>query len=225
MAYFLILHTRYKDVQIGIYNDYELLHATTLESKVASKLLTTEINTLLHKANITLVNLQFIGAHLGPAPFTTLRVALATANGLAYTTNLPLIGVNGLSAITDLEIPNRAEYVLVMLNAFCNDVYYALYEQATNTILMIGSMQAKELLPKIAEKYAGIFYIIGNGTGLHRLGIEECFGKRAHIDHTIEIASLEQIAQNAYTQFTNCSARETQLLPIYLKNQFGRAEF
>lgn len=225
MAHFLIIHTRYKDIQLGLYNDGKFLHAITLESKLSSKLLTTQINNVLDTGAISLTDLQFIGAHLGPAPFTTLRVALATVNGLAYATGIPLIGVNGLSAIIDNETSVHNDYTLVLLNAFCNDVYFALYEKATSTILKIGSMQAKDLIPALAEKYAGIFYIIGNGAELHKPGIEEYFGKRAHVNHEIEIASLEQIAQSAYVQFNDCGERETQLLPIYLKNQFGTAQF
>lgn len=219
MTYSLTVHTRYKDIELGVYHHCDLLHSAILESKSASKLLIHTISDLLNKANIKLSDLSFIAAHQGPAPFTTLRVSLATVNGLASVSSVALVGVNGLLAAID-QYKTDTDYTLVMLNAFCNDIYYALYEKSTDTILAIGYAPAKELIVRLSEKYAGIFYIIGNGAELHMPGIEEFFGKRAKVDHTISMASLKQISASAYKQF-QCSNTEKQLLPIYLKNQFG----
>lgn len=223
MAYFIVLHTRYQDIQLGLFNDIELLDLVTIPSKISSKTITNSLDALLATKELKITDLAFIAAHQGPAPYTTLRVALATVNGLSYATGIPLIGVNGLTALIDMH-PTKDDYILALLNAFSGDLYYALYEKATNMIIKTGSSLAKDLIPALAEKYAGSFLVIGNGAELHQLGIQEYFGKRAHIIK-IEIASLEQIGKSAFDQFQNCDALQTKLYPIYLKNQFGTASF
>ncbi len=47
------------------------------------------------------LDLAFIAAHQGPAPFTTLRVCLTTVNGFAFATGMPLIGINGLQELVE----------------------------------------------------------------------------------------------------------------------------
>lgn len=219
MSYYLIIHTRYKDIQLGVYHDCDLIESAVIDSKSSSKLLIHTISDLLRAAAISLNALSFIGCHQGPAPFTTIRVALATVNGLASAQKIPLVGVNGLLAALD-EQSHTYDYMLVMLNAFCNDVYYALYEKKRDTILEIGYAPARDLIIKFSEKYAGIFYIIGNGAQLHKNLLEEYFAHRGIINLDVEMASIERIAQLAFKQF-NCGDLQTQLLPIYLKNQFG----
>jgi tRNA threonylcarbamoyl adenosine modification protein YeaZ len=53
---------------------------------------------LLQQAKVELVSIQAIIVAKGPGSFNGLRVGISTAKGLAFTLNIPLLGVNTLEA-------------------------------------------------------------------------------------------------------------------------------
>ena len=57
------------------------------------------IDELLAKANCKLKELDVIGFGQGPGSFTGVRISVAIAQGLAYSTNLPLVGVSTLAVM------------------------------------------------------------------------------------------------------------------------------
>lgn len=63
-----------------------------------------EIIHLLDVAKITKPDLQAIGISLGPGSFTGLRVGLAVAKGLAFGTQIPILGVPTLDAIARAHV-------------------------------------------------------------------------------------------------------------------------
>ncbi len=78
-----------------------------------------------------------IAVDIGPGQFTSLRVGLSLAKGLALTRNIPLVGVNSLdiigAAFSYLEKP-----IFVVLNAYRGEFYTARYYQ--------GSIKGRYLL-------------------------------------------------------------------------------
>lgn len=57
------------------------------------------VESLLHEAKVSLADLDAIACAIGPGSFTGLRIALSTAQGLAYASKKPLIGINSLAAM------------------------------------------------------------------------------------------------------------------------------
>ena len=53
----------------------------------------------LEACGLTLGDVTLLAVGLGPGPFTGLRVGLATIEGLAFATGLPVVGVSGLDAL------------------------------------------------------------------------------------------------------------------------------
>jgi tRNA threonylcarbamoyladenosine biosynthesis protein TsaB len=149
--------------------------------------------------------LTFIGVHSGPAPFTTLRVGIATANGLGFATGLPLVPVNGLQTLSMLY----PEYT-VLLNAFCDDVYVG--KKGTVSCQNIDAFLREE--SKIAEQVT----YIGNGAHLHEQKIKDILGDSAKIlaDYPYE-AALNDIAHAAYAKWQNEQDIQKQVIPTYLK--------
>ena len=82
MAVFLTIHARYNDVQMGIFRDGNLIELASDESKKVSKNFIVLLDHLLKNNKLSLSDLSFIAAHQGPAPFTTLRVTLASVMDL-----------------------------------------------------------------------------------------------------------------------------------------------
>jgi tRNA threonylcarbamoyladenosine biosynthesis protein TsaB len=217
MALFLTIHTRYKDVQLGLFNKGKLLDWTSDESKRISKNFIFLMRTLFERNKLSLSDLTFIAAHQGPAPFTTLRVSLASVNGLAFATELPLVGVNGLEVFLD-EQHDPHVVTIAILNAFCQDVYYGIYNPFDKST-SYGYGAATTVLKTMAEQYKEAVTFIGNGVELYKPLIEEYFGTRAHIPPILpEIASLEAIGTAAFNKWQEKTERLSQLMPLYLKD-------
>ena len=100
----------------------------------ASQLLLPWIEQLLNAAKINLSSLDAIAIGVGPGAFTGVRLGLASVQGLAVATKLPVLPVISLDAISAELIKEPAflaaapKRFLVAIDARMNEVYWAHYE-------------------------------------------------------------------------------------------------
>ena len=214
---FLAIHARYKNVEIGLFKEGFLVDNVSDDNKKVSQNLLIIIKELLEKHTLDIRDLEFLAAHQGPAPFTTLRVCLASINGLGFATKLPLIGVNGLNSLLD-EYRKSDQVTIALLNAFCQEVYYAIADpQIPDPI--IGFAPAEDFIQKLSRQYTKV-YFIGNGALLYKEIINEAFGTRAFIEE-VDLVSLEMIGKEAWKRWQEKKVDE-QLMPVYLKGYSTR---
>lgn len=204
-VYHLVIYSGYHSVYIGLYNHAKNLGEETLDKKTASAFLMQSILDLLKHHQLHFNDLSFIGAHSGPAPFTTLRIGITTANGIGFATKLPLIPVNGLETLS-LQYP---EYT-VILNAFCEDVYVG--KNGTVSCENIDAFLQNELKNTNQVTY------IGNAVPLYHEKLKALLGDKVKIlaDYPYE-ASLDMIAQAAYKKWQEKRDITDQIVPAYLK--------
>lgn len=217
MPKFLTLYNTYTTVEVGIFAGDQQLDAITLEHTLASKELMTTIAQLLSKHAMSLTDLQFIAAHQGPGPFTTIRVIIASVNGLSFATNIPLIGINGLELLVlERNKQNPNAVVVGLLNAFGNDLYYGVAHQ--QTIVDFGYKAGLVFLEDIATRYPEQSIIfIGNGIPPYQTAITTLFGSYAIIQEPLlQYCSLSTIARNALEQWQH-GICHNQLQPLYIK--------
>lgn len=84
------------------------------------------IDELLQEANFSLTQLDAIAVSSGPGSFVGLRLAAGVAQGLAFAADLPIIPVSSLAVLAQglFRIHGHTQ-VLVLVNAFMNEVYWA----------------------------------------------------------------------------------------------------
>ncbi len=163
-SFWLGIQGSYKQLQIALFsqehqkkqdpgskslteNQYSCLETIIKNDTKASSHLVPYINDLLIKHNLTLENLDFIAIDKGPGAFTSLRVCIATVNGINFANNIPLVGIDGLEALyqetynalekkltktvatdpddTKEQITSPTiDTIVCLLNAYNNDVYY-----------------------------------------------------------------------------------------------------
>ena len=90
------------------------------------------INTLLAESGWAANSLDGIALSTGPGSYTGLRIGASIAQGLCYTLDRPLIGVNTLQALAAQAVavcPNetQAQYLIVM-EAKGSEIYWAVYD-------------------------------------------------------------------------------------------------
>lgn len=229
MQKYLVINTKYKEVELGLFDYDMLINKDVIESKSISKSLINSIDQILSEKSLKIKDLEFIAASQGPAPFTTLRTVLATLNGFNFVTQVPLIGVNALYAflISYMNLFNNLNkaHVIALLNAFGNDLYYA-YKKADQEDYLIGCDNYLKLLHSLKIdvnlEFKDRVIFIGNGAGLYRQEILKIFKDKVIIESNdfADSASLEAIKDQAIYQYNNKNLTNN-LLPIYLKNSIN----
>lgn len=105
------------------------------ESANHAALLTLQIQSCLRQLNLQPADLDAVAVSAGPGSYTALRVGVATAKGLCYALQKPLIGVNTLLALAraSLESLHTAAapencLLMPMLDARRNEIWTGVYD-------------------------------------------------------------------------------------------------
>ncbi|SFW71639.1 tRNA (adenosine(37)-N6)-threonylcarbamoyltransferase complex dimerization subunit type 1 TsaB [Chitinophaga sancti] len=188
-------------------NDQQQDHAATM---------TLFIQQLMQEHHITPAQLDAIAVSAGPGSYTGLRVGVATAKGLCYAWEKPLIAVSTLQQMTQglllQEKDTQALYV-PMLDARRMEVYTAVYTAGLDEIL---APQALILGPEsyadqLADKQV---YFFGNGSEKWA----ELLGQNVHatfLPYTINAAHMVQLSEKAFEKRTFEDV--AYFSPFYLK--------
>ena len=204
--FILIIQSTYEQVEIAIYNNNSQIASRFIAKQEASSKILIGINDLLDKCQITIKDIDKIIVNLGPSPFTTLRTVISTVNGLAFAEQIPVVGVDGLKAFVNHDAKKFSDmHIVVVLNAFANDVYYAIKNPASKNI-ETGITTIDDLSEKVGQLKN--FYLAGNGYQLH---------KDKFAGHNFNIIDLSYPSLEAIFNEAKGQESQTQVLPMYLK--------
>lgn len=79
------------------------------EPRSHTKLVMAMVAELLDEAKIKVRDLDAIGVTVGPGSFTGLRIGFATVQGLAFATDIPVVGVSSLETMVATYLRSQAE--------------------------------------------------------------------------------------------------------------------
>jgi tRNA threonylcarbamoyladenosine biosynthesis protein TsaB len=134
----LALDTSTPDGSVALRRDDALVFARAGDgSRPHGVRLPGEALAALAAADLTVRDLTLLAVGLGPGPFTGLRVGLATIEGLAFATGLPVVGVSGLDALAvaaSHAVPS-ARQIAVFLDGARGEVFAARYLATPETPL------------------------------------------------------------------------------------------
>ncbi len=205
---YLAIQSSYTDVQMGLFKNNILLGSCTIDKFQASKECVTTLQNLLKEHTANLEQLSYIVVNKGPAPFTTLRVVIATVNGLALARPIPLVGVDAFQAY---RYQYQDKNALILFNAFGNDLYYHFPD----------GQQGAASLDTIVQKIKQLdqpMNIVGNGARIHKTKLLEKVGTSIRIPESAPYCSLDALAHVGFNQWQKQPTQCRQILPLYLKN-------
>jgi len=121
---------------------YILQEAINKEQKDHASFLHTAIKSTCKKAGVSLNQLNAIAVAAGPGSYTGLRVGMASAKGLCYALNIPLIAIGTLDVIAwqminetkNLESPLPVIFC-PMIDARRMEVFTAMFENDLQSVL------------------------------------------------------------------------------------------
>jgi len=140
------------------------------------------IESALAEAGASREDLSLIGVDIGPGRFTSLRVGLGTAKGLAFGLALPIVGVSSLRVLARAIEAGPSIVRVPVMNAYRGDVFAAAYR--------IGEESVEELAAPLFGSPDRVFESIrraaggepirvgGEGVGVHAELLEATLGIR-----------------------------------------------
>lgn len=214
MTHSLILQHTYESVEIALCRNEVVIAQQHIHKIHASKELVPHLKQFLHEHNLDLKNISFIGVNEGPGPFTTLRVVIATVNGMAFSAGIPLVGVNGLTVLVYENEVAHCPVTCGLLNAYHKDVYFGLQQ---GDYSRQGCAPVQEILNTMANLPPLNIHFVGNGASMYQQEIIQLFGKRAFFSDPIpQGPSIDEIAFIAYAKWQVNDVTQ-QIVPLYLK--------
>jgi tRNA threonylcarbamoyladenosine biosynthesis protein TsaB len=169
MSLILSIDTALPLASVGLANDGNLLTERISEQqKEHAAFLHPAIESMLMETGITLKDLNAISVTIGPGSYTGLRVGLASAKGLCFALQKPLIALCTLETIalqTSMTISSDStdSFYCPMIDARRMEVFTALFGSSMSCIV---PPHANILHPASFQEYLtnNIVYFSGNGS-------------------------------------------------------------
>jgi len=225
MPVLLSLETSTSVCSAALHEDGKLLES--LESHIpqsASSKLAVMIDQLFKTTHISPDSVKGVVVSSGPGSYTGLRIGVATAKGLCFALNVPLLSINTLELMTYQVISSFPEQKLIgelgdalfcpMLDARRMEVYCLIADQKLNVLEQTNAKVIDELSFDIWLK-KNVIYFFGNGAIKCKSLITHTNSR--FIDDVIPLASmLGELGYKKFqlNQFENVSSFE----PLYLKD-------
>jgi tRNA threonylcarbamoyladenosine biosynthesis protein TsaB len=143
---------------IGIkFNDQQSDHASWIHRAIQE---------LLTETGLSLSQLDAIAVTIGPGSYTGLRVGLASAKGLCYALDKPLICIPTLEMMAYAARFTEATLICPMIDARRMEVYAAIYDKNMNVVV---APEALILEPTTYESYITAHPVCFCGSGSIKL--------------------------------------------------------
>ncbi|SDZ77976.1 tRNA threonylcarbamoyladenosine biosynthesis protein TsaB [Arachidicoccus rhizosphaerae] len=144
MATWLHIDSAVEEASVSLWeNDKNLAEMTHEDQKSHASFLQTSILNILEKTGKQLTEIDAVSVSGGPGSYTGLRVGLASAKGICYTLNKPLVLLNTLEIMAEKLILNQkdpADFLYApMIDARRMEVFCALYDHELNALLPPGA--------------------------------------------------------------------------------------
>ncbi|TMI64987.1 MAG: tRNA (adenosine(37)-N6)-threonylcarbamoyltransferase complex dimerization subunit type 1 TsaB [Bacteroidetes bacterium] len=217
MSLLLHIDTAVENASVCISKNGELIGiAENKNQKDHAAWIQPAIQSLVKKTGYSLKELNAIAVSNGPGSYTGLRVGLATAKGLCYALNKPLITLSTLEVMTiaSLNIPiSNINYYCPLIDARRMEVFTAIYDKSLKAILLPHARIIDE--NSFAEQLAGnSILFFGNGAAKCKPVIQSANA----LFETIEHNASEMIGLAEKKMATNDFADLAYAEPFYIKD-------
>jgi len=158
MTWLLALETATAVTGVALFRGDECVAEVVRADGTAAELLMPAIDEVLRGAGLRPEGLAAIAVSIGPGSFTGLRVGLATAKGLAFGTDVPLVPVPTLAALA-LRAEATERPVLALLDARRGEVYAGLFdcsEAPPRSLVPEGVYALPELAPLLPSEFVAV---------------------------------------------------------------------
>lgn len=217
MAYILNIETSTTNCSVSLFNDLELIDCLeeNTQDYSHSKSLHVFIDSVLKNSKLKPKDLSAISVSKGPGSYTGLRIGVASAKGLCFALDIPLISIETLKILS--ENTSNKGIVIPCLDARRMEVYSAVFNNKNERI---RDTRAEILNEDSFNKYLSVdeVYFIGNANKK----IKEIIAhKNARFIDDV-LPSSRQMGALSFNKFKNNQFEDlNNFEPLYLKDFIG----
>ena len=214
MATILNIETSTKNCSVSIAKDgvQLCLVEENEESFAHGEKLNQFIEWCLDGAEIKWNDLDAVCVSKGPGSYTGLRIGVSSAKGFAFGLNLPLLAINSLQVLAEMQINKGFDLIIPMIDARRMEVYTAQFDTNGN---QLTDTEAKVIDETSFEELKGKKIVfVGDGA-------EKCQEVLAHLDATfVQIfPSAKYMCEQAEKRFEEKQFEDVAYFePYYLKD-------
>jgi len=179
------------------------------------------IDEVLRCAGLAMGQIDGIAVCRGPGSFTGVRIAMATAKGLAAAAGLPLVGVSSLAALA-WPLSDFPGWICPMLDARRHEVYFARYRAAHGGLATVVEAQVGSP-EQAAAGIDGPALFVGEGALAYAARLQTAVGRNwrlaeghRHAIHAVHVAALAREALSAGQD------ESLRLVPLYLRPSYAK---
>ena len=185
--------------------------------KMNSEKILPEIKAMMYRLSINFSDLDGIAFGAGPGSFTGIRIASGIAYGIAYSLNIPIVGINTLEALATLP-DNR--YCISCIDARMSQVYIGAYQLDNLGITTINEpgLYNPEILPDINLSEATI---IGSGVIIYKNQLAKKY-KHINLNFIEKEFPLAGVIAKLALPRMNKNFNLDQAQPIYIRNKVAQ---
>ena len=216
MPKFLLLETATEVCSVGISENNQLLAlAESKEQYTHVSKITILIEECLKQTGLELSELDAIAVSRGPGSYTALRVGTATAKGICYALEKPLLAIDTLESLARASNESSEEKVLYapMIDARRQEVYTAFFDSNFNVLQEAHPLILTETT--FAEYLEEGFQIITSGNGAEKC---QSIVKNTAIQYEKIVCSAAHLVKLAKERYANKAFEDlAYYAPFYLK--------
>ena len=221
----LALETSSKVASVAILDDNKLLGEYYINHKRNhSQKLMPIIKNILDDLEITIDEIDYYAASVGPGSFTGLRIGITTLKGMAFATNKKVVAVDTLDALAE-NIGYTSEIICVLMDARNDQVYTALYDNGKK-VVEDNAITVQELADKLKFLENRVIFV-GDGAIVHEEYLKSVLHKNCVIAKQKDILpKASSVAQVALKKIKNGEILGfEEILPNYLRKSQAEREY
>lgn len=229
---YLSIHGSSHELDVSFFLGNDIIDSIKKVDARASSSLIPTLDSMLNRNKSKLEDLAFIAVDRGPGAFTSLRVIIASVNGIGFSNKMPLVGINGLEALAMQAAynndynPTNTSLIVSLLNAYNGEAYYLIskidsIKDKPIIALAQGCNKIEHILTLIKDDFgAHNLLFCGQGSELYKKQISLAIEKHSFFMSHESTESLSKIiGQMALCEWNNKQHITYHIEPLYLKDQ------
>ncbi len=183
----LAIETSSSSGSVAISKNGMIVNINYLDIRIThSERLMPQIDYSLKQCKMTLDDIDLIAVSIGPGSFTGLRIGLATAKGLCFGKEIPLVPISSLKIIA-YNVYGTSLPILSLIDAKMGEIYGALYDENYNVIIEPQNAKPDNFFSKIDREVC----VVGSGFQVfkEKLDINRIIYTEGLINQHIPLAS------------------------------------
>ena len=206
----LAIDTSSKVCSVAILGDTQTIIEKHSEKETThSENLMPFVDSLLKMTKLTLADFDLFACCI-----TGVRIGVATMKAFCDVTKKQVASVSSLESLAyntlDSHYTEDASFVLSMIDAKNDNVYYGLFQRKENTFSLIEELGAKEIhtvIDLLKKYHTSPILFVGDGSKTHQYLLQQSFSRATFVEEKYNKQTASNIGKAGYYHFLQGNVR------------------